>query len=163
MWTSDVSNTVSIRQSIVDILGEGARPSRRRTGWWTDIMAGRLSDGNASGRLALLGISRVSGTGKALSMKKIRMGMSERTRKVGDRGQVTIPKDLRERHGIEGGDEVVFVEVGDEIRIKPPTDEDRLAEGYRKRAQRSRHLAEEMEAASAEATQRLGEAPDWSE
>jgi AbrB family looped-hinge helix DNA binding protein len=89
--------------------------------------------------------------------------MAEHTRKVGDRGQVTIPKELRDRRGIEGGDEVEFVEVNDEIIIKPPTDEERLAEGYRKRAQRSRELAEEMEEASAEATGYLGDAPDWSE
>ncbi|MFW5984051.1 MAG: AbrB/MazE/SpoVT family DNA-binding domain-containing protein [Halobacteria archaeon] len=86
--------------------------------------------------------------------------MSEHKRKVGDRGQVTIPKELRDRRGIEGGDEVKFVEVNDEILIKPPTDEDRLAEGYRKRAERSRLLVEEMDEASSEATDRLGEAPD---
>lgn len=89
--------------------------------------------------------------------------MSEHKRKVGDRGQVTIPKELRERWGIEGGDEVVFVEVNDEIRIKPPTDEERLAEAYKMRAERARQLAEEMEEASSEATQRLGDAPEWSE
>lgn len=89
--------------------------------------------------------------------------MPEHKRKVGDRGQVTIPKELRERRGIEGGDEVVFIEEDDEIRIKPPTDEDRLAEGYRKRADRSRELAEDMEEASTEATQRLGDAPEWEE
>lgn len=89
--------------------------------------------------------------------------MPEHTRKVGERGQVTIPKEVRERRGIEGGDEVVFVVVDDEIRIKPPTDEERLAEGYQKRAERSRLLAEEMEASSSEATRRLGDAPDWSE
>lgn len=89
--------------------------------------------------------------------------MVEHKRKVGDRGQVTIPKELRERRGIEGGDEVIFVEIDDEIRIKPPTDEERLAEGYRKRAERSRRLADEMEDASSEATQRLGDGPEWSE
>ncbi|MGQ3330142.1 AbrB/MazE/SpoVT family DNA-binding domain-containing protein [Halorubrum sp. FL23] len=89
--------------------------------------------------------------------------MSEYKRKVGDRGQVTIPKELRERHGIEGGDEVEFVEVNDELIIKPPTDEERLAEGYRKRAERSRELTEEMKEASSEATGHLGDAPGWSE
>lgn len=89
--------------------------------------------------------------------------MHEHKRKVGERGQVTIPKELRERRGIEGGDEVVFVEVDDEIRLEPPTDEERLAEGYRKRAERSRRLAEEMEPASSEATRRLGDGPAWSE
>ena len=89
--------------------------------------------------------------------------MSEHKRKVGDRGQVTIPKELRDRRGIEGGDEVEFVEVDGEIILKPPTDEERLAEGYRKKAERSRELAEEMEGASAEATGHLGDAPGWSE
>ncbi|WP_423997504.1 AbrB/MazE/SpoVT family DNA-binding domain-containing protein [Halorubrum trapanicum] len=89
--------------------------------------------------------------------------MSEHKRKVGDRGQVTIPKELRDRRGIEGGDEIEFVEVDGEIILKPPTDEQRLAEGYRRRAERSRELAEEMEEASAEATGHLGDAPGWSE
>lgn len=89
--------------------------------------------------------------------------MVERKRKVGERGQVTIPKELRERRGIEGGDEVLFVEVDDEIRIKPPTEEERLAEGYQKHAERSQQLAEELDAASTETTQRLGDAPDWTE
>jgi len=89
--------------------------------------------------------------------------MVKHKRKVGEREQVTIPKELRDRRGIAGGDEIVFVEVDDEIRIKPPTDEDRLAEGYRKRADRSRQLAEEMDPASTEATGHLGDAPDWSE
>jgi AbrB family looped-hinge helix DNA binding protein len=97
-----------------------------------------------------------------MNMKKVCINMSEHTRKVGKRGQVTIPKELRERRGIEGGDEIVFVEVDDEIRIKPPTDEERLAEGYQKRAERSRELVDEMEAASSEATQHLGDAPEWS-
>ena len=89
--------------------------------------------------------------------------MSEHKRKVGDRGQVTIPKELRDRRGIEGGDEVAFVEVDGEIILKPPTNEDRLAEGYRKRAERSRELAAEMEDTSSEATGYLGGAPGWSE
>ena len=48
--------------------------------------------------------------------------MPEHKRKVEDRGQVTIPKELRDRRG----DEVEFVEVNDEIILKPPTDEERL-------------------------------------
>jgi AbrB family looped-hinge helix DNA binding protein len=79
------------------------------------------------------------------------------------KGQVTIPKELRDRRGIEGGDEVRFVEIEGEIVIKPPTDEGRLAEGYRKRAERSRRLVEEMEGASSVATEHLGDAPEWGE
>lgn len=86
--------------------------------------------------------------------------MARTKRTVGERGQVTIPKELRDRHGIEGGDEVEFVEEGDTVVIKPPTDDERLAEGYRKRAERSRALAEEMEVASSEATRRLDEESD---
>jgi AbrB family looped-hinge helix DNA binding protein len=96
-------------------------------------------------------------------MKKVCTDMNEHKRKVGDRGQVTIPKEIRDRRGIEGGDEIEFVEANDEIVIKPPTDKERLAEGYRERAERSRQLAEEMAPASSEAADRLGEAPDWSE
>jgi AbrB family looped-hinge helix DNA binding protein len=96
-------------------------------------------------------------------MKKVWIHMGEHKRKVGDRGQVTIPKEIRDRRGIEGGDEIEFVETNDEIIIKPPTDEERLAEGYRERAERSRQLSKEMDPASSEATDRLGEAPDWSE
>ncbi len=40
---------------------------------------------------------------------------------------------------------------------------ERLAEGYRKHADRSRRLAETMQYASAEATELLGTAPDWTE
>jgi AbrB family looped-hinge helix DNA binding protein len=84
-------------------------------------------------------------------------------RKVGERGQVTIPKDLRERRGIEGGDEVVFFEEEDEIIIRPPVNEERLAEGYQKRAERALDLAREMTDASSEAGEHLGESPGWEE
>ena len=89
--------------------------------------------------------------------------MGEHKRKIGERGQITIPKELRERHGLQSGEEIAFIETNDEIVLKPPTDEERLAEGYRKYTDRSRALAEEMEGASAEATDRLGDAPDWTE
>lgn len=58
---------------------------------------------------------------------------------------------------------MVFVEVDDVIRIKPPTNEERLAEGYRKRADRSRQLENKMKAASSEANDRLGDSPEPSE
>jgi len=40
---------------------------------------------------------------------------------------------------------------------------ERLAEEYKKYADRSRHLAETMQYASAEATESLGAAPEWTE
>jgi AbrB family looped-hinge helix DNA binding protein len=40
------------------------------------------------------------------------------TYKVGAKGQVVLPKELRERHGIRPGDEVVFDDADGEIRIR---------------------------------------------
>jgi len=40
------------------------------------------------------------------------------TYKVGPKGQVVVPKELRERYGLRPGDEVVFDDVGGEIRIR---------------------------------------------
>lgn len=45
--------------------------------------------------------------------------MSETTR-VTDKGQTTIPKHLREKYGIESGDEVVWEETEGGIVIKKP-------------------------------------------
>ena len=89
--------------------------------------------------------------------------MPEYTRRVRERGQVTIPAKLRDRLGIRGGDELVFKLRGDEIVIEAPTDEDRLGEGYRAHADRSRDLAAEMDVASIEADERIGDAPSWKE
>lgn len=89
--------------------------------------------------------------------------MPQEKRRVSERGQVTIPKQLRDQVGIREGDELLFDERGDEIVIHPPVDEERMAEGYRKRAEQARELAEEMDPASAEATEYLGDAPSWSE
>lgn len=40
------------------------------------------------------------------------------TRTVQDRGQVTLPKELRERMGIKVGDEVAFIELDGAYYIK---------------------------------------------
>jgi AbrB family looped-hinge helix DNA binding protein len=88
------------------------------------------------------------------------MGEGKR-RKVGERGQVTIPKELRERFGIEGGDDVVIHEEGGKLVIERPVTREELAEGYRQRARRTRELAEELEGASREANEHLGDAPEW--
>jgi AbrB family looped-hinge helix DNA binding protein len=86
--------------------------------------------------------------------------MSER-RKVGKRGQVTIPKELRERFGISGGDEVVIHEVDGKLVIERPTTKEELAEGYRQRATRSRELAADFTDVSEEADEHVGDAPEW--
>ncbi|MEX0757568.1 MAG: AbrB/MazE/SpoVT family DNA-binding domain-containing protein [Acidimicrobiia bacterium] len=40
------------------------------------------------------------------------------TYKVGPKGQVVIPKDLRDEFGIEPGDEVVFWRDGDHVAVQ---------------------------------------------
>jgi AbrB family looped-hinge helix DNA binding protein len=88
------------------------------------------------------------------------MSRGER-RKVGERGQVTIPKELRERFGIEGGDDVVIREEAGKLVIERPVTREELAEGYRQRAKRSLELADELADVSTEATEHLGDAPEW--
>jgi AbrB family looped-hinge helix DNA binding protein len=51
-----------------------------------------------------------------------------RKTKVGERGQVTIPKKLRARYGVEPGSEVVFEERKDGLLIKKVMREDPLRE-----------------------------------
>ena len=46
----------------------------------------------------------------------IRHGMTHR---VGAKGQVVIPKDLRDELGIEPGDEVTFWRQGDHVAVRP--------------------------------------------
>jgi AbrB family looped-hinge helix DNA binding protein len=41
------------------------------------------------------------------------------THRVGAKGQVVIPKDLRDALGIEPGDEVSFWRDGDHVAIRP--------------------------------------------
>jgi AbrB family looped-hinge helix DNA binding protein len=82
-------------------------------------------------------------------------------RRVGERGQVTLPKNLRERIGIHGGDDVVVREEEEKIVIEKPVTREDLAEGYRRRADRDRELAEEWQGTSREANEYLGDAPEW--
>lgn len=82
-------------------------------------------------------------------------------RTVGERGQVTLPKSIRERLGIGGGDEVVVHEEDGRVVIEKPFTREEVAEGYRKRAERAREVADEMAHVSEEADDYLGDAPDW--
>lgn len=84
-----------------------------------------------------------------------------RERKVGERGQVTLPKELREKLGIQGGDEVLVREEDGKITIEKPTTREQLAEGYRRRAAEAKSLAAEMEGVSREADEYLGDIPEW--
>ena len=82
-------------------------------------------------------------------------------RKIGKRGQLTIPKEFRERFGIKGGDDVVIHEEAGKLVIERPITREELAEGYRQRGQRTRELADELEGVSTEADEHLGDAPEW--
>jgi len=88
------------------------------------------------------------------------MSKGER-RKIGERGQVTIPKELRERFGIKGGDDVVIHEEAGKLVIERSVTREELAEGYRQRAQQTRELADELEGVSTEANEHLGDTPEW--
>ena len=90
------------------------------------------------------------------------MSRSER-RKVGERGQVTLPKRLRESFDIQGGDEVTIREEGDRIVIEKPITRAEFAEGYRQRADQHRELADELTGVSREADTQLGDVPRWEE
>lgn len=47
--------------------------------------------------------------------------MSKSTR-ITEKGQATIPKELRDKYGLEPGDEVVWVDTDDGIVVKKRTD-----------------------------------------
>lgn len=82
-------------------------------------------------------------------------------RKVGERGQVTLPKELREEFGLHGGDEVVVHKESGKIVIEKAVTREELAEGYRRRAADHAKLANEMASVSTEADEHLGDAPEW--
>jgi len=42
-----------------------------------------------------------------------------RIRTIGKKGQITIPKDIREKFGLKEGERVIFEVRGDEIVMKP--------------------------------------------
>ena len=77
----------------------------------------------------------------------------EEKRKVGDRGQVTIPKEIREKEGISGGDEVIVRDEDGLIVIEKEDLTEELAEGYRKMGTRDKKISEEVLQASREAVE----------
>ena len=82
--------------------------------------------------------------------------MSVEVRKVGDRGQVTIPKNIREKENIKGGDRLEFSKEDGEIRIRKKKDLDQeLKEAYRESTDRDEKVAEEWRHVSEEANEGL--------
>ncbi len=45
--------------------------------------------------------------------------LTRMTHKVGPKGQVVIPKGIRDELGIEPGDEVMFWREGDHVAVRP--------------------------------------------
>jgi AbrB family looped-hinge helix DNA binding protein len=82
-------------------------------------------------------------------------------RKVGERGQITIPKEFRERLGISHGDEVTVQEKDGKLVIEASVTREDLAKGYRQRSEKMEEVTEEMEYVSEEADEALGETPEW--
>lgn len=82
-------------------------------------------------------------------------------RRVGDRGQITLPKELREEFDIDGGDEIEIRKESGKIVIEKPITRDDAAAGYRARADQLRDLEEEMDGVSQEADEYLGDVPEW--
>lgn len=80
---------------------------------------------------------------------------------MGKRGQVTLPKELRERLGISHGDEVVVREEDGKVVIETLVSKEALAEGYRRRSETAAEIAEEMECVSDEANKQIGDVPEW--
>lgn len=72
------------------------------------------------------------------------------TRTVSDRGQVTIPKEIREAHGFVSGTDVnIHVENG-RVIIEHDDLDDLLAEGYQARKQHTEELNKQWETTSKE-------------
>lgn len=72
-------------------------------------------------------------------------------RKVGERGQITIPKNIREREGIRPGDEVEVVDREGSILVRKKPKKEELKEGYRRLRRRDKEVSEEMLNAAEEA------------
>lgn len=81
--------------------------------------------------------------------------MTRSTRRVGERGQVTIPKWIREQEDIHGGDEVVIDREDGKIVIRKAVTEEELAAAYEEHAERARRVNDEWEHASSEANEDL--------
>ncbi len=51
-------------------------------------------------------------------------------RQLGERGQLVIPKDIRELLGVRSGEEVVFEVINNEVKIKKEQDAEQLVNDF---------------------------------
>ena len=74
---------------------------------------------------------------------------------VGERGQVTIPKDIRDKEGIKPKDRVIIKIEDDKVVVEKALSkkqkEELMIEGYKKMAQLDKEIEEEWKYASKEA------------
>jgi AbrB family looped-hinge helix DNA binding protein len=65
--------------------------------------------------------------------------------KVTRQGQTTIPKDIREKYGIEEGDEVMYIDMGDHIVMLPkPKDPIEALKSLRVEEEKTPHEVKEL-------------------
>ena len=85
--------------------------------------------------------------------------MYESVTVVGERGQITIPKTIREKEGLKAKDKVVVKIEGNRIVVEKSLGkkekEELMIEGYKKMAKLDEELEEEMKHASREADEML--------
>lgn len=87
--------------------------------------------------------------------------MYEHISVVGQRGQITIPKIIRENEGIKENDKVIVKIEGNQIVIEKQFDkkekEKQMVEGYKKMAKLNLELCKEWEVTEKEANRYLDE------
>ena len=73
---------------------------------------------------------------------------------VGERGQITIPKLIREKEGLNAKDRVIVSIVDNKIVVEKASDEDKeklMIEGYKKMAKLMEEVEDEWKYVSVEA------------
>jgi len=85
--------------------------------------------------------------------------MYESVTVIGERGQITIPKIIREKEGLESKDKVIVKVENDKIVVEKAMStkekEKLMAEGYKKMAEQDLKIEDEMQHASKEADEML--------
>ena len=85
--------------------------------------------------------------------------MYESVTVVGERGQITIPKAIREKEGLKTKDKVIVKIEGNRIVVEKTLskkeNEKLMIEGYKKTAKKGQEIEEEMKYASKEADEML--------
>jgi AbrB family looped-hinge helix DNA binding protein len=54
-------------------------------------------------------------------IKKVSQGGSMLQTRIGRRGQITLPREVRRRIKVDEGDQIAFIIQGDQVLIKPIT------------------------------------------